>query len=57
MCIDREQHKSCPQVLLSCSLRPCQVIQASEVNEFPGQGEGGQTAALELKETVIWSWI
>lgn len=37
MNIDREQHEPCPQVLLSCSLRPCQVIQASEVGEFPGR--------------------
>lgn len=37
MSIDREQHESCPQVLLSCSLRSCKVIQASEVGEFPGR--------------------
>lgn len=36
MNIDREQCKSCPQVPLSCSLWPCQVIQASEVSKFPG---------------------
>lgn len=35
MSIDCEERDSCPLVHLSCSPRPCQVIQASGAAEFP----------------------
>lgn len=38
MSIDRKQHESCPQVQLRCLIRPCQVIQASEVANFLAAG-------------------
>lgn len=53
MCIDREQRESCPQVLLSCSLRPCQVIQASEVSKFP---DTLREARLQLRGEKETKW-
>lgn len=53
MSIDREQHESCPQVLLSCSLRPCQVIQASEVGEFPGRMRDARLQQSKKRQTSL----
>ncbi len=69
MSIDREQCESCPQVLLSRSLRPCQVIQASEVSKFPGRmwqerlqskqqsAHGFIGAFWELINTFQWTYF
>lgn len=59
MRIDRKQHEACPQVHLSCSLRPCQVIQASEVSKFPGS-RVREARLLQLqsnRDKVICCWI
>lgn len=55
MSIDSEQHRPCPQVFLSCSLGPCQVIRASEVSEFPDSRVRETRLQLQSKEETNYS--